>query len=232
MLKTIKLYGNLAEKYGDEFRLDVQTPAEAVRALIVQLRGFEQDIRAGEFLCLRGSYDDGQFCDEELLHLRFGQTTDEFHLIPAVVGHAKSPIGKVLIGVLLIAAVMIPGMQMLGFGAMSALTSGTFTAATIGAAIHATGTLGMFLVGIGGLMILQGVAQMLSPTPSGGNSSTSPSYSFNGAVNTSQEGSACPLVFGRLICGSVIASAGITSERLGATGEDLSSQGDMVLATI
>ena len=41
MLKTIKLYGILAKRFGKEFRLDVENTREAMRALCVQVQGFE-----------------------------------------------------------------------------------------------------------------------------------------------------------------------------------------------
>ena len=41
MLKTIKLYGILAKKFGKEFHLAVDNTREAMRALCVQVRGFE-----------------------------------------------------------------------------------------------------------------------------------------------------------------------------------------------
>ena len=42
MLKTVKLYGILAKKFGKEFRLDVENTREAMRALSVQVPGFEK----------------------------------------------------------------------------------------------------------------------------------------------------------------------------------------------
>lgn len=42
MLKTIKLYGVLAKKFGKEFKLAVESTREAVKALSVQVPGFEQ----------------------------------------------------------------------------------------------------------------------------------------------------------------------------------------------
>lgn len=42
MLKTIKLYGVLGQKFGREFKLDVLNTREAMRALAVQVEGFEQ----------------------------------------------------------------------------------------------------------------------------------------------------------------------------------------------
>lgn len=40
-MKTIKLYGVLAKKFGKEFRLSVESTREAMRALSVQVQGFE-----------------------------------------------------------------------------------------------------------------------------------------------------------------------------------------------
>lgn len=42
MLKTIKLYGVLAEQFGHQFKLDVSSTREAIRALSVLLPGFEK----------------------------------------------------------------------------------------------------------------------------------------------------------------------------------------------
>ena len=41
MLKTIKLYGILAKKFGKEFHLAVDNTREAMRALCLQVPGFE-----------------------------------------------------------------------------------------------------------------------------------------------------------------------------------------------
>lgn len=58
-LTTIKLYGVLRQ-FGREFKLSVRTPAEAVKALCVQIPGFERFIsnaksRGMEFAVFRGS---------------------------------------------------------------------------------------------------------------------------------------------------------------------------------
>ena len=41
-MRTIRLYGALGEQFGRVWRLDVKSPAEAVRALCSQLPGFRQ----------------------------------------------------------------------------------------------------------------------------------------------------------------------------------------------
>ncbi|MFG5121654.1 tail assembly protein, partial [Methylorubrum sp. POS3] len=44
MLRTVHLYGGMAEQFGPSFRLAVRSLAEAVRALGCQLPGFRQAI--------------------------------------------------------------------------------------------------------------------------------------------------------------------------------------------
>lgn len=202
MLKTIHLYGDLADRFGDEYRLDVLTPGEAIGALCVQLPGFEQAIYEGEFRCFRGEIAEGHDCDEGLLRLRLGSVKD-FHVVPAAVG-GKSGLGKILIGLVLLAAVFINP----AFLALAPVIGGTSLA------------VGAVIAGVGGLMILGGVAQLISPHPKASNTTgqdQKQGFNFNGPVNTSEAGVPCPLVFGRVRAGSVVVSAGIISERIGAS---------------
>ncbi|WP_236185101.1 tail assembly protein [Pseudomonas protegens] len=73
-----------------------------------------------------------------------------------------------------------------------------------------------FLYQAGAALAIGGVIQMLSPQAKGLGSQDSPnnrpSYSFNGAVNTSVQGNPVPLLYGRMIVGSAVISAGIYSE--------------------
>jgi len=72
----------------------------------------------------------------------------------------------------------------------------------------------LFAAGFG--MAAGGVIQMLSPQAKGLGTQDSPnnraSYSFNGPVNTSVQGNPVPLLYGRMIVGSAVISAGIYSE--------------------
>jgi len=64
-------------------------------------------------------------------------------------------------------------------------------------------------------MILGGVVQLLTPIPKGSAANTAanaPSYVFNGAVNTQAQGNPVPLLYGRMIVGSAVISAGIKAE--------------------
>lgn len=72
------------------------------------------------------------------------------------------------------------------------------------------------LFNVGLALTMGGVAQMLSPQPQGLGSGDSPdnqpSYSFNGPVNTSAQGNPVPLLYGEMIVGSAVISAGIYAE--------------------
>ena len=67
------------------------------------------------------------------------------------------------------------------------------------------------LIYSGAVMALGGVVQMLSPQPHSkvSNGANEPSYVFNGPVNTTAQGHPVPLLYGRMIVGSAVISAGI-----------------------
>lgn len=211
MLKTIHLHGELAERFEPSYKLAVETPAEGLRALVYQVRGFEQALREGEFICIRGNYSTGVECDMDHLKLNFG-AVDEFHLIPAAVGR-KEGAGKILIGILMIGAVIFTGGLALAGGAMGAAMVAGGGVAFGGLAFGSM--LSAFAFGVGAMFVLSGAAMLLAPTPSAGNAADEKSgFLFNGPINTAEQGGACPLVFGRVRAGSVVVSAGITAERI------------------
>lgn len=74
---------------------------------------------------------------------------------------------------------------------------------------------GALFVSAGIAMIAGGVVQLLTPVPKGTKNKSvanEPSYSFNGAVNTQAQGNPVPLLYGRMIVGSAVISAGINAE--------------------
>lgn len=196
MLRDVKLYGVLGQRFGKVHRLDVATPAEAVRALAANLPGFEQALvdHPTGFHVLAGRTD---VADHERLHHPAGQA-DAFKIIPAVAGSKAKWLGIVL-GVALIAfAITNP----FGWGAIAA-----FGSTTIGSIAGA--------IGVG--LVLNGVAGLLAPKTSydaGSDAEQKQSYIFNGATNTSQQGGCVPLGYGRMIVGSVVASMGISVQEL------------------
>jgi predicted phage tail protein len=67
------------------------------------------------------------------------------------------------------------------------------------------------VLGIGASLVLGGVAQLLTPTPTISKDEADPrkSFSFSGIQNTNRAGVPVPVVYGETLVGSVVVSAGI-----------------------
>lgn len=78
MRRTVHLHGRLGKKFGRRFDLEVNSPAEAIRALCVQLKGFESYIRDRSYvLCV-----DDRALEADHLTLGMGRARD-LHISPA-----------------------------------------------------------------------------------------------------------------------------------------------------
>lgn len=91
----------------------------------------------------------------------------------------------------------------------------------IGVVLIAVGALtsvygGGFLIAIGVSMVAGGIVQMLSPQPKVNKSADSAdnqaSYVFSGPVNTTAQGNPVPVLYGRMIVGSAVISAGMEAD--------------------
>jgi predicted phage tail protein len=72
-----------------------------------------------------------------------------------------------------------------------------------------------WLVKVGASLMLGGVSQLLSPQRQGGaqqRPEDTPSYAFDGPVNTTQQGLPVPVAFGRCLVGSAVISAGLSAD--------------------
>ena len=195
MLRKIKLYGKLAKFIGHRvLEADVASAAEAVRFLLANWPELEAHMSDQHYRVSIGTYD---LLAEEL-HDPAGQAPISF--VPVVAGAGAA--GRILIGIALIAAAFIPG-----FG-FAAATAATATAAATSAGFTA---LGSILFSLGATLVLGGVAQLLTPTPSTSTDEGDPrkSFSFSGIQNVSRAGVPVPVVYGETLVGSVVVSAGI-----------------------
>lgn len=197
-LRTIKLYGELARRFGPSFRLAVSSPAEAVRALCAVLPGFEAFVASSEQrgVGYRVYNHRSPVVEAEQLHHPTGER-GEIRIVPALVGAKRGGLAQILIGVALIGLSFVPGLQGVSVLGMN-LAKAAFS--------------------IGASLVLGGIAQMLTPTPKSQKPSeqpqNAPSYVFNGPVNTTQQGQCVPVGYGRLVVGSAVISAGIRAQEL------------------
>ena len=68
---------------------------------------------------------------------------------------------------------------------------------------------------MGASLIMGGVIELLTPqqkvTSSGDSADNTPSYNFNGPVNTTAQGHPVPLAYGEVMTGSAVISAGVVT---------------------
>lgn len=195
-LRTIRLYGKLGAQFGRVHRLAVQSTAEAVRALCVLVPGFERELmtsrdRGIAYACFLGKDNIGN----DQLALSGGE--DDIRIAPVLAG-AKGGVLQTILGITLIAAAFLFAPNLLVAGLM---------------------------INAGVSLIAGGVMQMLSPQQQKLSTGDSPdnqaSYNFNGPVNTTAQGNPVPLLYGRMIVGSAVISAGILAQDQAYSGAPL-----------
>ena len=202
MLREIRVYGRLAKFLGRRtFTAAVDSVADAMRFLLANFPELERHMADQHYRVSVGTYD---LSEEELEH-PVGQQV--IKIAPVIAGAGS--VGRIIAGVALVAlafAIIPLGIAAAGSGIATAV--------------------GM----VGASLILGGVAQLLTPTPtisspSVGNAFTQQStreteldpqksYSFSGIQNTSRAGTPVPLIYGETIVGSIVISAGIDTEQV------------------
>lgn len=189
-MKTIMLSGSLARLFGRTHRLEVSTPAEAIRALCATRPGFEKYLmnakdRGIVFTVFTGRRN----IEEEELTNPVGK--DIIRFIPVLAGSKKAGVLNIIVGVVLIAVGVVVQYWMGGDPSIA-----------------------QYFYGAGISMIVGGVVQMLTPVPKNQDrkDDARKSYVFNGAVNVQAQGNPVPLLYGELIVGSAVISAGISSQ--------------------
>lgn len=200
---TVYLNGRLKKRFGGPFTLAVANTAEAIRALSVNLKDFKREIAIGAYRITAGDRKTGRKVTEETLGLGLPQDAP-LHIVPVTSGSKKGGVGKLIMGVALIAVATVAS-----GGAFGAFAGGA--AGGLG-----WGTVAMF----GAAFAFAGVAQLLTPTPKGPDIGSlekpeeRPSFLMNSPVNVASQGNPVPIIGGRVRCGSVVASMGISTERI------------------
>jgi predicted phage tail protein len=198
-MTRILLSGSLAKAFGREhFKLlDTGTAREAFSALKNTVDGFEDFIRDAARRGLRFAiFRNRENVGEERFSL---SGTTEIRIVPVVSG-SKAGMFQTVVGVALIvvAAVMI-------------FVSGG-TASPLAASLMSAGI----------TMTIGGVIQMLSPVPKSpshqeqATTENKPSYLFNGAFNSTQQGLPVPVVCGKMLVGSSVVAIGTWAEAIPA----------------
>jgi predicted phage tail protein len=202
---TIRLLGEAGRRFGRRFELAVKTPAEAVRALCVQMPALRQYLLESEEngICWRAITEHPDGLDEEQL---FWPMSKRFILAPQPVG--RGGVGKIVAGVALVALSFVSFGAGAWAGVLGSYGVGSFAAA---------GSVAALVTGAG--LITLGVADLLTPTPkmpnvagggSYGTGATSGrnreeqknSFTFDKSNANTQQGEVVPVLYGERIIGS------------------------------
>ena len=205
MLRTVKLYGELAEFVGyKELDAVINSTADAIKFLISNFPKLEAHMADRYYQVLVDDYEIG----EDDIHNPIGQS--DISIVPVITG-AGGNTGKFLLGAALIGFAIASG------GAGFAIGGGNFGFIATGASPSAFAALAGN-IGIG--LTLMGVSEMLfpQPQPKDFNDEQDPriSFSFSGVQNTSRAGTSHPIVYGEIITGSVVISAGVDTNQVSA----------------
>jgi predicted phage tail protein len=212
-MKVVKVYGALRKRLGQcRFEFEVDTPAQAIKALCVNFPGLDKWLIDSEQtgMGFRVTVGKERITQEDAsVAVLPWSERDVFSIAPVLAG-AGQGFGQVLAGIGLVALAIVAGPAGAGFLGLGA---GFISGATASAVSVALG-------GIGASLILGGVAQMLSPQPDisalqrGKEAARLESFSFSGIVNTSQQGMPVPVVYGRAFVGSAVLSSGLDVAQL------------------
>ena len=229
-MKRVVLRGELGKQFGRIHHFDLNTPAEAIRALMANFEDFQNALISSAERGIGYMVQVGKDVinpEEEMHYPTAG--FEEISITPVLAGAGGigGAIGQIVAGVALIAvSFLLPGAGLFGagmgiFGPLAPATIATLT------------TVGTVTSAIGAALILSGTSQLLSPAISdapgtfgsieGANRFASidshnnepadnrTSYIFNGAVNVTAQGAPVPICYGRMRVGSVVISAGVTT---------------------
>jgi predicted phage tail protein len=194
---TIRLLGEAGRRFGRRFQLAVKTPAEALRALCVQLPALRQYlVESGENgINWRVVTEDPMGLDEDQL---LWPLSKRMVLAPMPAG--KGAVGKILAGVAIVVAAVFTGGAAIGLFGLAAPIAVSSILAPIGLSL-----------------IFGGVAELLTPTPkmptvggSVGGSSTEgrstdqlKSFTFDKSNANTLQGEVVPVLYGERIVGAL-----------------------------
>ena len=204
-MKVVKVYGALRKRLGQcRFEFEVDTPAQAIKALCVNFPGLDKWLIDSEQtgMGFRVTVGKERITQEDAsVAVLPWSERDVFSIAPVLTG-AGQGVGQIFLGIGLVALAFAGGAGL--FGAAFAKNLGLFAA----------------LKTVGATLALGGVANLLSPQPTismlerGKEAARLESFSFRSIVNTSQQGMPVPIVYGRAFVGSAVLSSGLDVAQL------------------
>jgi len=187
-MRTVRLYGQLGSRFGRSFRLAVNSPAEAIRALCAIVPGFQQYLATAKEQGMAFAVFIGkQNITKDQLQDPPG--ADDIRIAPVLLGSKRGGVLNIILGVVMIVVgVWTQNYNLVYSGAVMA---------------------------IGG--VVQMLGPQPKGLGSQDSVENQPSYSMNGTVNTQAQGNPVPVPYGGhdtkgMLVGSAVISGGIMAE--------------------
>jgi predicted phage tail protein len=199
----VKLLGELGKRFGRKHRFMAHSARDIFSALSNQLEGFKDYFcnahEKGIGFKLVDGDPEGMDYENVLMGCR--------RLIIAPIVSGGGAVGRILLGVALIAlSFAVPG---LAFGAVAAgaISSGVGNALLIG---------GQLLFSLGTSLALTGVAQLLTPTPDAvKETDRKDSFLFDRTTDLTVQGQPVPILYGKFLATSpLIISSALTTQQV------------------
>ena len=200
-LIQVKLLGELGRTFGRSYEFMAESPKDIMSALCNQLAGFKQFMVEAHERGIGFKVIDGD--PEGMDYANFVMGCRKLIIAPVISGGGD--IGRILLGVALVALAFIPG--------IGTATSAAIAAGTAKAGFTVIGSI-MFNLGVG--LILTGIASLLTPpveTPR--ETERKDSYLFDRATELTSQGAPVPLLYGRFLAESpLIISSALTTQQV------------------
>jgi hypothetical protein len=203
-LVEVSLLGELGRKFGRKYSFMATSPKDVFSALCHQLEGFKEYMSNAHENGIGFRLVDGDPEGMDYANLFLGCRK----LVIAPIVSGGGTIGRILIGVALVALAFVSfgsGSAFAGFVAGTAGKAGSFA---IGSGI---------LFSLGTSLVLSGIASLLTPPVSNPQSDTDKkdSFLFDRAAELTTQGNPVPILYGRFLAASpLIVSSAITTQQV------------------
>ena len=190
MLRNVHLLGELGDKFGNKFRLDVQSVGEALRALNSNFPGFMNLIKKNEYynVCVGSEISQNTSLSEQ--EVLMNHKEGDIWIMPQIVGAKSAGVLQIVVGAVLVIAGAV--LTYYGFG-----------------------NVGIPMMKMGAGMIIAGFITSLT-APGAYEEREDPDersgFLFDGPINTNEQGGSIPIVYGRMLVGSTVISTSMDVE--------------------
>ncbi len=214
----VKLMGELGEKFGSEWQMNVKNFRDIFKLIECQTEGFKQYILDSAEKGIDFTVLNGEDLVEDGLDLMIAPVKDTVVITPVATGAGESDIIKVIVGAVLFFfgpkfIPKIPGTTETSTGTLNLGSIGGGSTEITTTTLNTAGqlaTIGVQALGVG--LAMSGVTGYLTPDSP---SEAGDSYLFDGPQNNVKQGVPVPVCYGQLIVGGAVINFGFVEDRLG-----------------